>query len=411
MVLVHTAVDFSRPSEAALATLADLAHALSSRIPELCDRLVPAILSADEGYVASGLVAEDDLWQSAHDNLHDVLGAIADLSARAPDFAAARRTGRRRAEQRLPLESLLHAYRLGGRVIWEALLEEARSSRTKHLDRLMEGAVLVWELIDVQSKEVGDAYRKAEAESLSRDVTQRLALLDSILSGTASQGDIALAPKVLGLPSSGPYVVAVAEGAESHSISSGPADALGAAGIASSWLVRNDQAIGVIAIAHRSMEEVKTAIAARAMGRVGLSPSVPGFDQIAGVSVLADIAMRSIPIGGHEVSELDDHLSAALVVGSAQLARRLVHRVLGPIAALSGWESEVLLRTLRSYMELGGSIEAVAAATHCHRNTVMNRMRRIQDLTGLSAAHPEQAGELRLALLATDLLAVEPQPL
>src|SRR5258708_26917162 len=207
---MHKTGDFSRPSDAALSTLAELANALSQRIPELCDRLVPAILSADEGYTAPGVGAQEDLWQSAHDNLQDVLEATGDLAARSPDFAAARRTGRRRAEKRLPLESLLHAYRLGGRVIWEALLEEARSSRTRHLDRLMEGAVVVWELIDVQSKEVGEAYRRAEAETLSRDVTQRLALLDSILAGTASQGDLALAPKVLNLPSSGPYVVAVA---------------------------------------------------------------------------------------------------------------------------------------------------------------------------------------------------------
>ncbi len=408
---MHKQGDFSRPSDAALSTLADLANALSERIPELCDRLVPAIISADEGYTVPGVVAREDLWQSSHDNLQDVLGAIADLSAQAPDFAAARRTGRRRAEQRLPLESLLHAYRLGGRVIWEALLEEARSSRTRHLDRLMEGAVVVWELIDVQSKEVGEAYRRAEAETLSRDVTQRLALLDSILAGTASQGDLALAPKVLNLPSSGPYVVAVAEGIENYSISGGPADALAAAGIASSWLTRNDQAVGVVAVAHREMAHVKAAIAAKATARVGLSPPVSDLDQIAGVSLLADIAMRSIPIGRQEVSELDDHLSAALVVGSAQLARRLAHRVLGPISALPQWEREVLLGTLRSYMDLGGSVAAVARATHCHRNTVMNRMRRIQELTGLSATHPEQCGELRLALLATDLLAVEPQPL
>ena len=408
---MHKTGDFSRPSDAALSTLAELANALSQRIPELCDRLVPAIISADEGYTAPGVVAQEDLWQSAHDNLQDVLEAIADLSARSPDFAAARRTGRRRAEQRLPLESLLHAYRLGGRVIWEALLEEARSSKTRHLDRLMEGAVVVWELIDIQSKEVGEAYRRAEAETLSRDVTQRLALLDSVLSGTASQGDITLAAKVLNLPSTGPYLVAVAEGVENYSISGGPADALAAAGIASSWLTRGDQAIGVVAIPHRALEDVKTAVGARATGRVGLSPSVPDLDQIAGVSLLADIAMRSIPIGRQEVSELDDHLSAALVVGSAQLARRLVHRVLGPISALPAAEREVLLGALRSYMELGGSIAAVARTTHCHRNTVMNRMRRIHDLTGLSATHPEQAGELRLALLATDLLAVEPQPL
>ena len=129
---MHRSADLSRPSYEALATLAELAHSLGKRIPELSDRLVVAIRSADEGYTAPGVVPQDDLWQSLNENLHDILGAIEDLSERPPDFSAARRTGRRRAEQRLPLESLLHAYRLGGRVIWEALLEEARTSKTPH---------------------------------------------------------------------------------------------------------------------------------------------------------------------------------------------------------------------------------------------------------------------------------------
>src|SRR5258708_21026472 len=98
---MHKTGDFSRPSDAALSTLAELANALSQRIPELCDRLVPAIISADEGYTAPGVAAQEDLWQSAHDNLQAVLAAIADLSARAPDFAPPRRTASGRAARRL----------------------------------------------------------------------------------------------------------------------------------------------------------------------------------------------------------------------------------------------------------------------------------------------------------------------
>jgi hypothetical protein len=410
-VLVHRSAGLGGPSEEALATLAELAHAVGRRIPELCDRLVVAVGSADEGYAGHEVVPQDDLWQSARENFSDILGAIADLSERPPAFAAAGRTGKRRAEQGLPLESLLRAYRIGGRIIWEALLEEARSSNTPHIDRLMEGAVIVWELIDVQSKEVSDTYRRAEAETLSRDATRRQALLQSILSGTASQGDLALAPKVLDLPGSGPYVVAVAGGVEKHWLSRDPADALAAAGIASSWLVRAEQAVGIIAIADHSVDEVKATMSASAPARVGLSPPVAELDQIAGGFILADLALRSIPIGRQRVGALDDHLSAALLVASPQLARRLAHRVLGPMAELPAWESEILLRTLRTYLDLGGSVASVATATHCHRNTVMHRMRRIGDLTGLSAAHPDQAGELRLALLATELLEVEPQQL
>jgi hypothetical protein len=36
-------------------------------------------------------------------------------------FDAARETGRRRAEQRMPLDDVLRSFRLGGRLVWEAL--------------------------------------------------------------------------------------------------------------------------------------------------------------------------------------------------------------------------------------------------------------------------------------------------
>ena len=76
-------------------------------------------------------VTRDDLAASCRANLQrllEALGGVADLDADGA-FAAPRETGRRRAEQAMPLESVLHAYRLGYRIIWEGLVEQARSDR------------------------------------------------------------------------------------------------------------------------------------------------------------------------------------------------------------------------------------------------------------------------------------------
>jgi hypothetical protein len=58
-----------------------------------------------------------------------------------------------------------------------------------------------------------------------------------------------------------------------------------------------------------------------------------------------------------------------------------------------------LIDTLAIYLERAGSLEATARALFVHVNTVRHRLRRIEDLTGRSAADPRDALALRLALL------------
>jgi len=96
------------------------------------------------------------------------------------------------------------------------------------------------------------------------------------------------------------------------------------------------------------------------------------------------------------------------LVASPDLAQRLVRRALGPVLDLSTSERGTLLRTLRLYLELGGSVAKVADKVPCHRNTVFNRLTKIQDLTGLSPVEPWEMTELALALLATELLGIAP---
>lgn len=59
-------------------------------------------------------------------------------------------------------------------------------------------------------------------------------------------------------------------------------------------------------------------------------------------------------------------------------------------------ERERLLSTFAAYSETG-SVSAASAAEGCHRNTVVSRMRRIRDLTGLDPYVPRDATVLALA--------------
>ena len=47
-----------------------------------------------------------------------------------------------------------------------------------------------------------------------------------------------------------------------------------------------------------------------------------------------------------------------------------------------------------------GSVTDTAAALYCHRKTVLNRLRRFAQLTGLDPAVPRQAALIQLAVAA-----------
>ncbi len=56
------------------------------------------------------------------------------------------------------------------------------------------------------------------------------------------------------------------------------------------------------------------------------------------------------------------------------------------------------MRTVRAFLD-SGSIKVTSAVMECHRNTVVNRLRTFQELTGLDMTVPTQAA-LAVVLLS-----------
>lgn len=71
-------------------------------------------------------------------------------------------------------------------------------------------------------------------------------------------------------------------------------------------------------------------------------------------------------------------------------------RVLGPLTKEKNSE---LRRTLEEYIRSHGSQSAVSRNLYLHRNTVRQRLRRIEQLTGAELDDPEARLKLQLALL------------
>lgn len=57
-----------------------------------------------------------------------------------------------------------------------------------------------------------------------------------------------------------------------------------------------------------------------------------------------------------------------------------------------------LLKTLEAYLDFGGSLVDAAEALYVHRNTLLHRIERIQELTGLDLRHPLHRLNLYIAL-------------
>jgi hypothetical protein len=375
----------------------------SERLEALTDRLVKAIENENPGYQDSIRVPHDDLRLSCHDNIDRVLQMLAEAISGAPSrdhsdaiFEPARQTGRRRAEQGVPLDDVLRSFRFGGRIIWDDLIEHGRDVLPPEV--VPEIGTRLWEVVDKTSAEVASAYHHYERSAVRADERRRAMLWEGVLSGRTGQpGFIAEAARVLDLPVEDDYVVAVSAELDI------PLAQSRLSPHASAWVDRADAVVGVIALREPCANEATAALrrlAAVPPGRlVGVSGIVHGLAGVADGYRQALLALRA-RAGSSGLSRYDECLPEALLLTSPEIADDLVRMWLDPLLALPPAEARDLLRTLRAWVACGGSTVRTAKAVPCHRNTVINRLRRVAQLTGRSLADDAPPVELDLALRA-----------
>ena len=385
----------------------ELSRAVLLGLDVLTDRLVEVIVEEDPSYSGPGRTPREDLHRSCHDNLLRILQWLTGTTGPGTDpFDAPRATGRRRAEQGMPLESVLHAYRLGYRIIWEGLVDQAR--KAGQVDGLVEAATEVWSIVDEFSSVVADSYRETEAEFARRDDRRRDALVDALLEGRGTERTLAAdAAAALDLPEHGRFSVVVLAGEDG----SRPAGAaLRSHGLRVAWRNRTDREIGLVPLGRAEPDDVVRALRTAPGLHAGVSPVVDGLAEVDVAHRLAETALRALPAGEPVVAQLDERLPGALLVTAPDLAARLVRRALGGVLDLECDERTMLLDTLRAWLDTGGSAGQTASRLYCHRNTVLNRLRRLEGLTGRSLERVDHLVEWSLALLALDVLPAERAP-
>jgi hypothetical protein len=375
-----------------------LAAGVAARVPELADQLVLVIAEQNPGYRRVGVVSDDDLRKSCHDNMSSVLRLIGRDEDAEEFYAAARCTGRRRAEQRMPLDDVLRSFRLGGRLLWQALVDQARSDGSVDAEGLLEIATWLWEVVDSTSAHVAAAYHAAERQLVRIDEQRRATLWEGLLRGRAK--DLAFAheaARIIGVPVDGPYAVVVADAATAV----GPA--LAEHGIHSAWQLRAHMLVGLLSLDSPELGIVLKVLREALTTSAGVSLVVPGLADVDVAYRQATLARRSIQPGRFEVAALADRLPEALVLSSPELAEELIRLRLGPLLKIPVGERRILLDTLETWVATAGSVSRTAELVHCHRNTVINRLARIEAVTGNDLSDVPHL-ELSLALKASRLL-------
>jgi DNA-binding PucR family transcriptional regulator len=94
-----------------------------------------------------------------------------------------------------------------------------------------------------------------------------------------------------------------------------------------------------------------------------------------------------------------------LRASSREALESFADRALAPLVEHDRAHGGELLPTLRAYLEEGGVQRRVAARCFIHVNTVVYRVRRIQELLGIELTDPGTVFDLTLALRIRDVLA------
>ncbi len=392
-------------------TLAFLAEHRRASLDTLTERLVVTIEQDNPGYRSTGLVPRTDLWHSCHDNIGRILELLAASLERDaphgraddnPAYDAARATGRRRAEQGLPLDVVLRSFRIGGRLIWDNLVDAGEAA----LDavELREIGTRLWEVVDETSAQVATSYHLHERAAVRADEQLRAQLWEGLINGRAKEPGFAHeVSRLLDLPVSGDYLVVVTDTELDQS-----AIDRHLTPHANAWVRRTGGLVGLVALRDDRPDEALSALvdlAASAALAGGVSVVVHGLAGIDQGYRQASLALR-VQDGAPGLAAFDRQLPEALLMSAPEVAARLVSLWLRPVLDLPDAESDVLIGTLRAWVAAGGSSSRAAQSAHCHRNTVINRLKRAGELTGMVFADGCPPVELDLALRA---LRMEPR--
>jgi hypothetical protein len=380
--------------------LSAVVRAIVGRADDLARAMVDLVRQEVPFHQTSELVSDEELWQTVRSHLDSVLGPLG-RTGRGFKTASASETGRRRAKTGVPLPVVLNSYRVCARYIWDELCREARHSGLASDADLIEATSVMWRAEDQFTQAMVAGYQQQMTEQFFNHEQERSALLQALFEGRMTDtAAIWEAADTMRISVRGPHIVVCAELTTiGRAVLPDVEQRLAAVNVSSAWGLQPDIQIGILQLTNRNrLNAVVDILKGFPATRIGLSPM---FDDLADTSRAlryARTAMNASRLDRSSVTVFDEDALAVTAVGAPELMRRVSSNVLGALNDLTDDERDLLLDTLEAWFDSNGSIAQVASRLFCHRNTVRQRLLRLEQRTGRSVNNPREAAELCIAL-------------
>lgn len=394
-----------------------VARAMLKEFDDLMTRIVTEVWSSVPAY-AELMLHQSELRERTRENVHNVITCLLeDREPTAEELARATATGERRAIQGVSASSVIQSFRTAERALneeyvdWCARMQvqranigSGRAAMIRCLDALeqamLEAHMEIQRQVeeDLRLSEPGLFRRLATGSSVELADLQRLAVtmgIDDPERGTFVI--VALASRVradrAAMERHRHRFVSRLRQLFAVPVLSGTVEAEGLEWVtlfAMPWRGDDLRSLATrIADSFRydAATEVVAAISNTCVGMSGLGTACK--------QAITTLESRSATDDGSPVHLFRDRLLEVMVHRDPPMGRHLVQRYLEPLEG--GGD---LLVTLRTHLEQDLSVRATAEALHVHKNTVVYRLRRIEERTGLLTRRPRDLAKLVLAVEA-----------
>lgn len=380
------------------AQIAAIQAELVSRCADLGALVADTVWREVAFYHESGRFTRGEVQQDCTENVRFLFAGLA--SAAVFDTTAAASSGCEGARAGVPLPTLMAAYRIGCRLIWEEIVALAAQRPDITPEALIRATARIWMAQDVLTDATVSAYRDEATRLMLTQEAERAALVEALIEGRiVEQSTLWEIATLLRIPARGPYVVVAAQcAAVGRSALPGIESKLSSADIASAWRLLPDLQIGLVHVdTDRKFEILTQTLSRVAAAPIGVSSHFGDLTEVSDAVTYARIAMSAERPDGSMLTVFESDPLAIAAVSAPRVMKRISSAVFAGFADLDAHERETLVATFCAWMACGGSVNTTAETLFCHPNTVRHRLKRIEDRTGLSLHRPRELAELCLA--------------
>ena len=375
-----------QPAAGADDRLSALVARMHAGAETFADRAVRRITATVSSYDRDDTVKRDDLWWSVFRNLQAVLLALSDQRPLDDESLAVwRGLGVRRAQQGMPIDDVMRAFRVGYTVLWEGLSQVAGQLGPQYAQVLLEHAAHVWMTFDQVTSAVAEAHHETvEVHHVDRR-RRALRFLDGLQRYPEDANATEEIGRSLGLDPQGPFTVAVHRPGSSTTL--GGSD-----------LLAIDQPDRVVVLSTcagdpaRCEDTLAGVLQGRGVTNIGVGIMRVGLAGARQSLEDADAAARAAAaLNADLVMFRSDWLACLALKHAGQL------NVLVAPAVQALENDDDLCGTLAAFLAADGSLAATGKALFVHANTVAYRLRQFALRTGID---PRTATGMALTQLA-----------